>query len=85
MTRFAIIENDSGGGLTSFPIRVTIAATSKRLTSHRPNWIDRVEVSKEGGSTEHVVCNNAATLVYLANRGIFAQLSKELTILRAIL
>lgn len=33
-----------------------------------PEWIDRVTVEKEGGETVHVVCNEAATLVYLANQ-----------------
>lgn len=33
-----------------------------------PGWIDRVTVEKEGGDIVHAVCNNAATLVYLANQ-----------------
>jgi len=41
----------------------------KQIGDYFPEWIDRIEVRKEGGSTEHVVCNNAATLVYLANQG----------------
>jgi len=40
----------------------------KEIGDYFPDWIDRHEVSKEGGHTEHVVCNNAATLVYLANQ-----------------
>jgi len=32
-----------------------------------PRWVSRVELAKEGGTVTHVVCNNAATLVYLAN------------------
>lgn len=36
---------------------------------HFPDWIDRVTVEKEGGTITHVVCNSAATLVYLANQG----------------
>src|SRR5262249_15405927 len=32
-----------------------------------PDWIKTVAVKKEGGTVRHVVCENAATLVYLAN------------------
>jgi len=39
------------------------------MPDYFPDWIDRVKVSKEGGSVTHVVCNDAATLVYLANQG----------------
>ncbi len=33
-----------------------------------PDWIDRVTVEKQGGKIVHVICNNAATLAYLANQ-----------------
>lgn len=33
-----------------------------------PDWIERVKVEKEGGDIIHAVCNDAATLVYLANQ-----------------
>ncbi|MGC9525653.1 MAG: non-homologous end-joining DNA ligase [Limnospira sp.] len=34
-----------------------------------PDWVDRVTVDKKtGGSVTHALCNNAATLVYLANQ-----------------
>jgi bifunctional non-homologous end joining protein LigD len=33
-----------------------------------PEWIPRVRVEKAGGSVSHVVCNDAATLVYIANQ-----------------
>ena len=33
-----------------------------------PDWIDKITVDKEGGEIVHVLCNNAATLVYLANQ-----------------
>jgi bifunctional non-homologous end joining protein LigD len=33
-----------------------------------PEWIPRVRVEKAGGSVKHVVCNDAATLVYIANQ-----------------
>lgn len=40
----------------------------KEISDYFPDWIDRVKVSKEEGSNTQVVCNNAATLVYLANQ-----------------
>lgn len=33
-----------------------------------PDWMQTKSVSKEGGSVRHVVCQNTATLVYLANQ-----------------
>jgi bifunctional non-homologous end joining protein LigD len=41
----------------------------KAIPSHFPDWIDRVTVGKVGGTVTHVVCNEAATLVYIANQG----------------
>jgi bifunctional non-homologous end joining protein LigD len=41
----------------------------KDIPGHFPEWISRVEVPKHGGTVTHVVCNNAETLVYLANQG----------------
>jgi bifunctional non-homologous end joining protein LigD len=41
----------------------------KSAPDYFPDWIARARVSKEGGTVEHVVCDNAATLVYLANQG----------------
>jgi bifunctional non-homologous end joining protein LigD len=35
-----------------------------------PGWIERVRVEKEGGTVEHVVANEAATLVYLAGQAV---------------
>jgi bifunctional non-homologous end joining protein LigD len=40
----------------------------KEVPSYYPNWIERVTVKKAGGTITHVVCNNEATFVYLANR-----------------
>jgi bifunctional non-homologous end joining protein LigD len=40
----------------------------QRAGRHFPGWIGRVEVRKKGGTVEHVVARNAATLVYLANQ-----------------
>jgi bifunctional non-homologous end joining protein LigD len=33
-----------------------------------PDWILRKTLPKEGGEVEHLICNNTATLVYLANQ-----------------
>ena len=40
----------------------------QRAGRHFPRWIGRVEVRKKGGTVEHVVARDAATLVYLANQ-----------------
>jgi bifunctional non-homologous end joining protein LigD len=40
----------------------------KEVSSYFPRWIRRVTVEKVGGSVTHVVCNDTATLVYLANQ-----------------
>jgi bifunctional non-homologous end joining protein LigD len=40
----------------------------KATPSYYPDWIRRVTIHKVGGTVTHVVCDNAATLVYLANQ-----------------
>jgi bifunctional non-homologous end joining protein LigD len=40
----------------------------KEASSYFPRWIRRVTVKKVGGTVTHVVCNDIATLVYLANQ-----------------
>jgi bifunctional non-homologous end joining protein LigD len=40
----------------------------KEASSYFPEWIRRVTVKKVGGTVNHVVCNDIATLVYLANQ-----------------
>jgi bifunctional non-homologous end joining protein LigD len=40
----------------------------KEAGDYFPDWIKKVTVKKEGGTVRHVVCDNAATLVYLANQ-----------------
>lgn len=40
----------------------------KEIPDYFPGWIDRATVRKEGGVVHHVVCNNQATLVYVANQ-----------------
>jgi bifunctional non-homologous end joining protein LigD len=42
----------------------------QHASKHFPDWIKRVETPKAGGTVEHVVANDAATLVYLANQGV---------------
>ncbi len=41
----------------------------QEIPDHFPDWITRVTLEKQGGTVTHAVCNNAATLVYLANHG----------------
>lgn len=42
----------------------------KDMPDYFPDWIASKRVpKKEGGSTTYVVCNNTATLMYLANQG----------------
>jgi bifunctional non-homologous end joining protein LigD len=38
----------------------------KETPAYFPGWIRRVRVRKQGGTVNHVVCDDAATLVYLA-------------------
>ncbi len=40
----------------------------KQASSYFPKWIRRATVKKVGGTVTHVVCNDTATLVYLANQ-----------------
>ena len=41
----------------------------KNAPEYFPDWISRAEVPKrDGGTVSHVVCDDAATLVYLANQ-----------------
>ena len=41
----------------------------KDMPEHFPEWVPRIEVPKHGGTVTHVVCDNAETLVYIANQG----------------
>lgn len=43
----------------------------KEIPDHFPNWIDRVyvDVREEGSQQPQVICNKAATLIYLVNQG----------------
>jgi bifunctional non-homologous end joining protein LigD len=40
----------------------------KEVPDYFPDWIDRINVKKEGGSLEQLMINNPETLVYLANQ-----------------
>jgi bifunctional non-homologous end joining protein LigD len=40
----------------------------QRASDHFPPWIKRVRVGKAGGTVDHVVARDSATLVYLANQ-----------------
>lgn len=40
----------------------------KSAAKYYPPWISRAIMKKAGGTVEHVVCNDVATLVYLANQ-----------------
>ena len=42
----------------------------KEASPYYPEWIKTVSLPKHGGSVRHVVCENAATLVYLANQAV---------------
>ncbi len=40
----------------------------KNIPDSYPEWINRVEVKKEGGTVVHPVCDDTATLVHLADQ-----------------
>ncbi|MDQ2699621.1 MAG: non-homologous end-joining DNA ligase [Actinomycetota bacterium] len=40
------------------------------MPDHFPEWIRSVTVAKEGGEVRHVILQDAATLVYVANQGM---------------
>ena len=42
----------------------------KDTPDYFPEWIRRETVPKAGGTVTHVICDDAATLVYLANQGV---------------
>lgn len=41
----------------------------KEAPAHFPDWIHRVTVPKAGGTVTHAICDDAASLVYIANQG----------------
>lgn len=43
----------------------------KQVPDHFPDWIDRVRIERRtGGTLNQVVCQDTASLVYLANQGV---------------
>ncbi|MFF9898357.1 non-homologous end-joining DNA ligase [Streptomyces longispororuber] len=40
----------------------------KDTPGHYPDWITRAEVPKQGGTVTHTVCDDSATLLYLADQ-----------------
>jgi bifunctional non-homologous end joining protein LigD len=42
----------------------------KRAAAHYPDWIATATLAKQNGSVRYVVCDDAATLVYLANQAV---------------
>ena len=44
------------------------AIMQKNVPGYFPAWITRAAVKKQGGTNQQVVCDKAATLVYLANQ-----------------
>ncbi|MFF7971499.1 non-homologous end-joining DNA ligase [Streptomyces sp. NPDC007905] len=40
----------------------------KNTPEHYPDWVTRAEVAKEGGTVTHVVCDDTATLLHLADQ-----------------
>jgi len=40
----------------------------KNVSNYFPKWISTLKLKKEDGRVEHVLCQNKATLVYLANQ-----------------
>lgn len=41
----------------------------KNVPDHFPDWIERVELPREGGTVTHAIVTEAAALVYLADQG----------------
>jgi bifunctional non-homologous end joining protein LigD len=41
----------------------------QHASDHFPDWVNSVTVPKHGGTVRHVICDDAASLVYLANQG----------------
>jgi bifunctional non-homologous end joining protein LigD len=41
---------------------------TKNVGEHFPDWVDRAEVAKQGGTVCHAIAEKPATLVYLANQ-----------------
>lgn len=56
--------------LQRFPNGITNSGFyQKDAADYFPDWIETAELKKEGGTVNHVLCNNKATLAYLCNQG----------------
>ncbi len=42
----------------------------QKASDYFPDWIETATVPKEDGTVRHVLCNDAATLIYLANQAM---------------
>jgi bifunctional non-homologous end joining protein LigD len=42
----------------------------KNASAYYPTWIKTVSLPKQNGTVRHVVCDDAATLIYLANQAV---------------
>jgi bifunctional non-homologous end joining protein LigD len=61
---------DRPANLQRFPDGVGAAGFFQQgMPDHFPDWIQSVVVAKEGGEVRHVLLQDAATLVYVANHG----------------
>lgn len=58
--------------LSRYPNGITHEGfVQQEASGYFPDWIKTVKLNKRGGGTiEHIVCDDAATLVYLANQGV---------------
>lgn len=68
----AIVPHLRGRPLTlqRFPKGIHVDGfMQKNASSHFPPSIERIEVPKEGGTTNHPLCDSPEDLVYLANQG----------------
>ncbi|HEX2251398.1 MAG TPA: hypothetical protein VHH32_13715, partial [Gemmatimonadales bacterium] len=55
--------------LERYPIGIqTKRFFQKEVSSYFPTWIRTITVPKVGGTVTHVLCNDTATLVYIANQ-----------------
>jgi bifunctional non-homologous end joining protein LigD len=55
--------------LQRFPDGIGWGFYEKKAPAHFPEWFERVRVKvKEGGSQQQLICNDAASLVYLADQ-----------------
>jgi bifunctional non-homologous end joining protein LigD len=61
---------DRPANLQRFPNGIESAGFfQQEMPEHFPEWVRSVVVAKEGGEVRHVLLQDAATLVYVANQG----------------